>query len=125
METTLEKNSIHDSAAFKSYYVVWKPVYNVQENRGKTSLNRTMQYGNPFFECFEYLSEVGLNRTMQYGNENVRKMLFSFSHEFKSYYVVWKLEINSIIPAILKRLNRTMQYGNFRYIRIKFKKIMV
>ena len=56
------------SSQFKSYYVVWKPIFSFFPNTIYLSLNRTMQYGN--FEKDENNSSqsFGLNRTMQYGN---------------------------------------------------------
>ena len=55
------------------------------------SLNRTMQYGNRWKDIQILKSLNSLNRTMQYGNYNNRCILQTNIHEFKSYYVVWKL----------------------------------
>ena len=75
---------------FKSYYVVWKPVWLEKHTVRKQCLNRTMQYGNAPLRHPMYLTTWG----------------------FKSYYVVWKLaNLGRIIP-IFSSLNRTMQYGN-------------
>ena len=41
-------------------------------------------------EC--QISAVGLNRTMQYGNYYSPKMKITLREQFKSYYVVWKLQ---------------------------------
>ena len=37
-------------------------------NMDTSSLNRTMQYGNPLTETDNNAKEYSLNRTMQYGN---------------------------------------------------------
>ena len=36
-------------------------------------LNRTMQYGNSFFQDWGCQRKIRLNRTMQYGNNNKKK----------------------------------------------------
>ena len=76
---------------FKSYYVVWKRLKDTSIVVSIFSLNRTMQYGNGLAQKYDLYVVLCLNRTMQYGN------LFSIhlptaDIQFKSYYVVWKLE---------------------------------
>ena len=58
---------------FKSYYVVWKLFFENENIRPQSCLNRTMQYGNLFFE----------------------KKVTKKTIKFKSYYVVWKLIITN------------------------------
>ena len=118
---------------FKSYYVVWKLHRCTGVHCENNSLNRTMQYGNIYLLAGYFLKNKRLNRTMQYGNwlgkHTVLKQLLSLNRtmqygnlltaiglfrivEFKSYYVVWKLNNNIAKIYIAKSLNRTMQYGN-------------
>ena len=123
---------------FKSYYVVWKLMNTEGTIIEDISLNRTMQYGNPFLLMFLRLLYGRLNRTMQYGNITThirdkflkpclnrtmqygnlyRMLLLNPSHQFKSYYVVWKLPTLSFATIFEGSLNRTMQYGNMtRYL---------
>ena len=75
---------------FKSYYVVWKLFHRSKKPSNATCLNRTMQYGNFSIFLFDFFVYFGLNRTMQYGN-------CPRSH---------------FLPFSLDSLNRTMQYGN-------------
>ena len=56
---------------FKSYYVVWKPIYGFLRRSPPKSLNRTMQYGNKNDDIYCHFP----------------------AYTFKSYYVVWKLYI--------------------------------
>ena len=119
---------------FKSYYVVWKLLKPWKNHAATESLNRTMQYGNEEYPEYRISAVGSLNRTMQYGNKNgspfIRKpevrlnrtMQYGNSHGrrpsllpcsgFKSYYVVWKPDIISLITTRRLCLNRTMQYGN-------------
>ena len=89
METIQPSVRVMLKSWFKSYYVVWKPVYRFVIYSPVTRLNRTMQYGNE-------------NAIMQQKEHT----------QFKSYYVVWKQKAVAKKKIILKRLNRTMQYGN-------------
>ena len=76
---------------FKSYYVVWKLYRIFIYSFSPCGLNRTMQYGNLFFQLSTLkCAATCLNRTMQYGNCPMRCV--------------------PIYP--LESLNRTMQYGN-------------
>ena len=43
-----EEQASHDR--FKSYYVVWKPIVAKHQIMGRSSLNRTMQYGNKYLK---------------------------------------------------------------------------
>ena len=100
---------------FKSYYVVWKLVFNMvcgADERG--SLNRTMQYGNPSGKVRKLLGQASLNRTMQYGNGCMVQQLLKELMTFKSYYVVWKhVYFSASSQKNRQSLNRTMQYGNW------------
>ena len=56
---------------------------------------------------------------MQYGNDRHKIEVMTDARQFKSYYVVWKLEMAFFLFASISRLNRTMQYGNsFRFLHI-------
>ena len=50
---------------------------------------------------------------MQYGNCSISCKDNCALFEFKSYYVVWKLDLKKKIAYIETGLNRTMQYGNY------------
>ena len=89
METFLRGNCARTRSQFKSYYVVWKP----QNENDENDIGRS------------------LNRTMQYGNELISKQ-FNSGKTFKSYYVVWKLLCALYLFKKFFGLNRTMQYGN-------------
>ena len=89
METLGGLNKTKRVMKFKSYYVVWKPENENDEN----DIGRS------------------LNRTMQYGNELISKQ-FNSGKTFKSYYVVWKLLCALYLFKKFFGLNRTMQYGN-------------
>ena len=90
METRLRKDDMFEIELFKSYYVVWKPQEKEEKEDEEEGLNRTMQYGNYYFDA--------------------RVVLLHSS--FKSYYVVWKPSLKCISMLSRLRLNRTMQYGN-------------
>ena len=46
------------------------------------------------------------------------------SLKFKSYYVVWKLNIDTTIDVSFKRLNRTMQYGNMYMFQSQYTQVL-
>ena len=46
METNLKKYKYKNKYKFKSYYVVWKLLYYINNIVIRVCLNRTMQYGN-------------------------------------------------------------------------------
>ena len=54
METVQMFIYFEEINSFKSYYVVWKRLKNINKMEKTTSLNRTMQYGNDevFKMCF-------------------------------------------------------------------------
>ena len=106
------RDIIRDKSRFKSYYVVWKPRPSVISFAFVRRLNRTMQYGNFFFQKVHFLRRPGLNRTMQYGNQTSKVPCLFPLLSFKSYYVVWKHEGICERKSHNSRLNRTMQYGN-------------
>ena len=137
---------------FKSYYVVWKLEYFVDENKYISGFKSYYVVWKLiiYFISFK-ISCLGLNRTMQYGNDIVQLSLiriYQFKsyyvvwkpllgckgiiifYQFKSYYVVWKpLFISSIFAPVFS-LNRTMQYGNdiiifFVFVSKKFKSYYV
>ena len=74
-----------------------------------------MQYGNFFSQASTVKKLRRLNRTMQYGNEDDYYDSEVVYSEFKSYYVVWKLDDSEIPREDNEGLNRTMQYGNWKY----------
>ena len=76
---------------FKSYYVVWKLCLDEYPPKKLfQGLNRTMQYGNIDTQIRGKIPLNGLNRTMQYGNFRRKIQGSELSSGFKSYYVVWK-----------------------------------
>ena len=90
METNTSEDVKKLFSPFKSYYVVWKPLFKQLSRFDTACLNRTMQYGNCDEVYRQRICECRLNRTMQYGNvvhPNVRN-------------------------CCVRGLNRTMQYGN-------------
>ena len=70
METNRDRVSPEKNSRFKSYYVVWKPVFR-------------------YCVCYPFFC---LNRTMQYGNGEWCENSHGEVIGFKSYYVVWKHE---------------------------------
>ena len=77
---------------FKSYYVVWKPIllclYFVV-----LCLFKSYYVVWKLFDKFRYAHVwICLNRTMQYGNPFFGRMFVWLRPPFKSYYVVWKLQ---------------------------------
>ena len=134
METSHCKRIFENVATvFKSYYVVWKRKRCMCRRNTRSSLNRTMQYGNYSFIVFYFI--LYLFKSYQV----VWKLIFdrvrnTYERRFKSYYVVWKLFKPPIIFNIIGMfksyyvvwkpaappvfvtstlsLNRTMQYGN-------------
>ena len=133
METKLPVQQLRYMIAFKSYYVVWKPV---KVHIGASligRLNRTMQYGNRIidppdaekkeFKSYYVVWKQGYGATpaddeLQFKSYYVVwKLLRWFragAHHlsFKSYYVVWKQLWKNTRYFARYCLNRTMQYGN-------------
>ena len=97
---------------FKSYYVVWKPENENDENNIGRRFKSYYVVWKPSYACIWMNDQKSLNRTMQYGNSFFRSF-FKKKRKFKSYYVVWKLERISLRDGLRRSLNRTMQYGNF------------
>ena len=64
-----DKNKMEDKIKFKSYYVVWKLMWELLSIMDNVCLNRTMQYGNEVEEDKRIMEIMCLNRTMQYGND--------------------------------------------------------
>ena len=121
METLLLFHCCLRNVWFKSYYVVWKPRSSTKKSTKRSSLNRTMQYGN-LFERIRYYCYCGWFKSYYvvwklghyYGQKN-------HCDTFKSYYVVWKRLTHLINIGIISSLNRTMQYGNYLFQNTRFR----
>ena len=74
-------------------------------------LNRTMQYGN-FFSSKKYANTAPFKSYYVVWKQELENLEVNICDEFKSYYVVWKQKSNNHSDRPLWSLNRTMQYGN-------------
>ena len=134
METRMGSARRRDTQQFKSYYVVWKHIFNISylhyNNKFKSyyvvwklsfcpdaaflmaRLNRTMQYGNSLhpYTCREAV-DTFKSYYVVWKPHNSHNFSYE-KHRFKSYYVVWKLIFGFFLKTSCMRLNRTMQYGN-------------
>ena len=136
METRMGSARRRDTQQFKSYYVVWKHIFNISY----------LHYNNKFKSYYvvwklSFCPDAAflmarLNRTMQYGNGASVGAVPAQEKKFKSYYVVWKLGHGIKYTSLTLRfksyyvvwkpcerrpsieyppcLNRTMQYGNIK-----------